>query len=200
MSYEAILFDFDGVLMDSEPEHYHAWSEALRPLGFRMDWKTWAAHCIGASDPATMEILARLSEPPLELEQIAACYPLKQELFRARLEGEPPFAPGIREFVRWLDGRYRLAVVTSSSRPEVEPLLVRGAIRNHFGALVCGEDVERTKPAPDAYLLAARLLDVRRPLVVEDSDVGMESARAAGFDAVRIPEAARTVELVRAAL
>ena len=66
--------------------------------------------------------------------------------------------------------------------------------------MVCAEDVARHKPAPDAYLLAARLVGAQAPLVVEDSDSGMESARAAGFDAIRIPAAARTVELVRAAL
>ena len=91
-------------------------------------------------------------------------------------------------------------MVSSSSRVELEPLLVRGGIRDCFQALVFGEDVEHHKPAPDAYLLAARLLGVENALVVEDSDAGLESARRAGFDAVRIPEAARTVELVRAAL
>jgi beta-phosphoglucomutase len=200
MRYEAILFDFDGVLMDSEPVHYACWMEALAPLGVHLDWDTYAARCIGASEPATMELFAALSDPPLELAAVQARYPIKKELFRARMAVEPPFAPGVREFVARLAGRYKLAVVTSSARQEIEPLIEGGGIRPHFGAVVCAEDVSRHKPAPDPYLLAARLLDARSALVAEDSDAGMESARAAGFDAVRIPAAALTVELVRQAL
>jgi HAD superfamily hydrolase (TIGR01509 family) len=116
------------------------------------------------------------------------------------MERDLPFVPGIREFLDRLRERYKLAVVSSSSRAELVPLLERGGILNYFPALVFGEDVERHKPAPDAYLLAARLLGVTSALVVEDSDAGMESARRAGFDAVRITEARRTVELVRRAL
>lgn len=200
MNYDAILFDFDGVLMDSEPVHYACWSEALRPLGFQLDWETYARTTIGISEAATMELFARISDPPLDVAAIQARYPLKKELFRSHMAGELPFAPGVREFVASLDGRYRLAVVTSSARAEIEPLLVGGGIRNHFQAVVCAEDVDRHKPAPDPYLLAGRLLGAKSALVVEDSDSGMESARAAGFEAIRIPAAARTVELVRAAL
>lgn len=200
MSYEAVLFDFDGVLMDTEPMHFACWSEALRPLGFHMDWDTYAERCIGTSEEVTMQIFAASQNPPLDLEAVRARYPLKKELFRTRIADELPFAPGAREFLESLDGRYGLAVVTSSSREEIEPLLERGGVRHHFGAVVCAEDVSRHKPAPDPYLLAARLLEARSPLVVEDSDAGMESARTAGFDAVRIPAPAQMVELVRAAL
>lgn len=200
MKYEAILFDFDGVLMDSEPVHFGAWVEALAPLGFRMEWDEFAARCVGVSEPATMEILAASQRPPLDLEAVRARYPLKQELFRARLISELPFAPGVREFLASLEGHCRLAVVTSSARCEIEPLLEQGGLRPYFGAVVCAEDVPRHKPAPDPYLLAARLLGTSAALVAEDSDAGMASARAAGFDAVRIPEARRTVELVRNAL
>jgi beta-phosphoglucomutase len=200
MSYDAILFDFDGVLMDSEPVHYECWKEVLAPMGIRIDWDRYQEHCIGASEPATMEYYSRLGQPPFDPDEIRARYPLKQELFRARMERELPFVPGIGEFLRSLDGRYKLGVVSSSSRAELEPLLSRGGILGFFQALVFGEDVERHKPAPDPYLLAARQLDARRALVVEDSDAGMESARRAGMEAVRIPEARRTVELVRHAL
>ncbi|HWQ54637.1 MAG TPA: HAD family phosphatase [Bryobacteraceae bacterium] len=200
MSYQAILFDFDGVLMDSEPVHFACWNEALRPLGFHIDWETYAATTIGISEDATMELFARISDPPLDLDEVRARYPVKKELFRAHMAAKLPFAPGVREFIASLDGRYKLAVVTSSARVEIEPLLERGGIRQHFGAVVCAEDVAHHKPAPDPYLLAARLLGAESALVAEDSEPGMESARAAGFDAVRIPAAAQTVELVRAAL
>ncbi len=79
--------------------------------------------------------------------------------------------------------------------------LVRAGIRHRFEILVCGsEEVERLKPAPDPYLLAARKLGVDRALVVEDSDAGEQSGRAAGFDVVRVRSASEVPSRVRAAL
>jgi beta-phosphoglucomutase len=196
---EAVLFDFDGVLMDSEPVHFAAWQEALEPLGIHVPWSVFTGQLVGASEPVTMGIFARLADPPMDIEKIRARYPVKKALFQRRMLAAP-FAPGMREFMASLEGRYRMAVVSSSSRAELEPLLERGGLSGFLGATVFGEDVECQKPAPDPYLLAARLLRVRLALVVEDSDAGMESARRAGFPAVRIPSPARTVELVAQAL
>jgi beta-phosphoglucomutase len=198
--FDAILFDFDGVLLDSEPVHFACWSEALAPLGMKLDWDDYARLCIGISERATVELFARLQRPPAEPDVIWARYPLKKDLFRRRMAEGPPFVPGLDDFLASLAPAYKLAVVSSSSRSEIEPLLDRAGLRRRFGALVTNEDVTRHKPEPDAYLLAARLLEVKRPLVVEDSDSGMESARRAGFEALRIPAAARTIELVRARL
>jgi beta-phosphoglucomutase len=200
MNYDAILFDFDGVLMDSEPVHYECWKEVLAPLGIAIDWPSYERHCIGASEPATMAYYAQLGDPPFDIEEIRALYPRKKELFQERMHRGAPFAPGLRDFLESLAPCYKLAVVSSSSRAELEPLLEGGGIRDCFAALVFGDDVAHHKPAPDAYLLAAEMLGARRPLVVEDSDAGLESARGAGFDAVRIPCAGRTVDLVRNAL
>ena len=98
MPFDAILFDFDGVLMDSEPVHFACWNEALAPLGFRIDWETYAANCIGASERATVEIFSRLSRPHVPADRMWERYPVKQELFRQRMAADPPFPGGIREF------------------------------------------------------------------------------------------------------
>lgn len=200
MPFEAILFDFDGVLLDSEPAHFACWREAMAPLGMTIAWEDYARLCIGASERATVEIFARLQQPPADAGRIWARYPVKKELFQRRMAEAPPFVEGLREFLASLAGAYKLAVVSSSSRVEIEPLLDRAGMRASFGALVCAEDVARHKPDPEPYLLAARLLNATSALVVEDSDAGMESARRAGFEALRVPAAARTIELVRARL
>ena len=200
MPFEAILFDFDGVLLDSEPVHFACWREAMAPLGMTIGWEDYARLCIGTSERATVEIFARLQQPPADFERIWARYPAKKELFGRRMAEAPPFVAGLAEFLASLARTYKLAVVSSSSRAEIEPLLERAGVRGRFGALVCAEDVTRHKPEPEPYLLAARLLGVTSALVVEDSDSGMESARRAGFEALRIPAAARTIELVRARL
>ena len=195
--FEAVFFDFDGVLLDSEPVHCECWDEVLSPLGVHVTWEVYGAHCVGASDRDMMQVFANVCDPPADPATLWEQYPLKKRLFQERMAVEPPFAPGVADFFRDLAIRYRLAVVSSSASAEVAPLLEASGIRPHLSTVVCGEDVERHKPAPDPYLLAAARLGIQRALVVEDSPAGMESARAAGFEAMRIADPARMMDCVR---
>lgn len=197
--YEAVLFDFDGVIADSEPLHYACWAEALAPLGITFDWKTYSKHLIGLADPELLGFLSRLPNPPVPIERLWDQYPRKQEIFRQRALENPPIP---EETVRLLKSLtdYKLGLVTSTGRAEVEPVLERAGIRDCFGALVYSEDVTRHKPAPEPYLLAARRLGVTRALVVEDSEAGIAAGRAAGFDVVRIRDAGKMAEVVMAKL
>lgn len=196
-NFEAIFFDFDGVLLDSEPVHCQCWKEALEPLGVLVTWEVYAAHCVGTADRDMMQIFARLSDPPADPARLWQEHPRKKQLFQERMAVHPPFAPGIADFFRELAQSYRLGVVSSSASAEIEPLLVAAGIRPYLGTVVSGGDVDRHKPAPDPYLLAAARLGIRSALVVEDSLPGMESARAAGFEAVRIADPARMMDCVR---
>jgi len=198
-AYEAILFDFDGVLVDSEPVHFACWREVLEPFGIHLDWETYHAHFIGISDLAMLEDLARLKEPPVDANLLWEQYPRKRALFRERMAHGSPITPGVRDLLAWLDGR-RLAVVSSSGRDEIEPILKAGGIRERFGAVVCREDVTQFKPAPEPYLKAAALLEARTALVVEDSEAGIASGKAAGFAVLEVPAAARMPELLRQCL
>jgi HAD superfamily hydrolase (TIGR01509 family) len=198
--FEAILFDFDGTLMDSEPVHCDCWREVLAPLGVPVTWEVYAKHCVGAADQDMMRVFAKLCDPPADPAHLWLAYPRKLALFRERMAANPPFPQGLAEFFRDLAPRYKLAVVSSSTRAEIQPPLASAGISQYFDTLVCGEDVERHKPAPDPYLLAGRRLGIRRALVVEDSAAGIQSARAAGFETVRITDPARMIEVVRARL
>lgn len=184
--YEAILFDFDGVLLDSEPIHFACWREVLLPLGIDLDWETYRQHCIGVADREMATFLAARSPVPLSAERIFAEYPRKNLAYAARVAARPPFPESTRQLLPELSRRFKLAVVSSSGRLEVEPLLVSGGLRPYFSAVVCGEDVVRHKPHPEPYLLAARQLGISRALVVEDSEPGAASGRAAGFDVLRV--------------
>ena len=198
--YEAILFDFDGVLVDSEPVHYACWTEILSGYGLHLDWEFYCRECIGIAD---REMLARLRtqrEPPIPLEKLLAEYPRKKAMFRERMLASDPVASGIRELLSSLRDEYRLAVVTSSGRTEVEPILAAAGVHGHFAAAVYAGDVGNKKPAPDPYLEAARRLGVTRALVVEDSDAGVTSGRAAGFEVLRVNSASEVPDAVRAAL
>src|SRR5258708_7032213 len=89
--FDAILFDFDGVLVDSEPIHYDCWIETLAPYGFKMDWETYATTCIGISDRTMIERFARSQTPPLDFDQLYSQYPKKKDLFRDRMLAANPF-------------------------------------------------------------------------------------------------------------
>ena len=184
--FDAILFDFDGVLVDSEPVHCACWAEVLAPLGVALDWEFYSAHCIGIDDREMLRMMATRASPPRDWETLWERYPAKQELFRSRTIAAPPFPPGMAALLDELRPDYRMAVVTSSGRAEIEPLLEAGGLRRYFDTLVCGRDAGRLKPAPDPYLLAARRLGAERPLVVEDSEAGLASGRAAGFEVLAV--------------
>lgn len=198
--YEAILFDFDGVLVDSEPVHYACWAEILADHGLQLDWDTYCRECIGVADREMLGRLCAQREPSLQLERLIAEYPRKKAMFRERMLSGNAVAAEVRELLTSLRDSYRLAVVTSSGRTEVEPILTAARILDCFHAAVYGRDVENLKPAPDPYLEAARRLGVQRPLVVEDSDAGVASARAAGFDVLRVRTVAEVPAAVRAAV
>lgn len=183
--YQAILFDFDGVIADSEPVHYACWREILQPWGIELDWDLYLRECAGIADSLMLRRFCNEKKPPLDFEAIWAEYPRKREMFRTRMEQTEVVPRETIELIHQLDA-YKLAVVTSSGRAEVEPPLIRAGIRDRFGALVCGLEVPKLKPAPDPYRRAAELLNVERALVIEDSDAGEQSGRAAGFDVLRI--------------
>jgi beta-phosphoglucomutase len=145
------------------------------------------------ADRAMVAFLGSLATRAVEFEPL---YGRKQELFRKRSAEVELCTAETIELVRSLRD-YRLAVVTSSGRAEVEPVLERAGIRERLAAMVFGEDVERHKPAPDPYLLAASLVGAQRPLVVEDSAAGVASARAAGFDVIRVGGSAEVARVVR---
>jgi beta-phosphoglucomutase len=200
LSFDAVLFDFDGVLADTEPIHYSCWSELLRPFGIHFDWDFYQRNCVGISDRKMVERLAAQRNPPLPWEEVWPEYQRKQLIFRDRLMSNLPFLKETLELVRDLSTDYKLAVVSSSSRTEVEPPIEAAGVRPCFQAFVCGREVPNLKPAPDPYLKAAELLGARRPLVIEDSDAGVASGKAAGFEVLRVSKPDRVPAEVRALL
>jgi beta-phosphoglucomutase len=198
--YDAILFDFDGVLVDSEPVHYACWSEILSTFGLTLGWDAWCANCIGVSDRAMLQRMCRELSPPIDVETLYATYPRKNARFLELMGERMPFFDGVRELFESLYSEYDLAVVTSSVRGEVEPLLEKAGLAPYLKAAVYGGEVKRLKPAPDPYLRAAELLQAKYPLVVEDSDAGEASGRAAGFNVLRVTVPGEVPQALRNAI
>ncbi len=192
--FEAILFDFDGVIADSESVHFQSWGEILAPLGVPLSWEFYCASCIGVSDRKTVDLFCQgLNYRVSQLDELCI---RKRELFRVKAVANPPIVESTRQLIRNLKGQYKLAVVTSSGRNEVQPVLEVTGLWNLLDTFVCMSDVERLKPHPDPYLEAARRLNIKHALVVEDSDPGEASGRAAGFEVLRIAHPEKLSERV----
>jgi beta-phosphoglucomutase len=197
MPFDAILFDFDGVLLDTEPAHCACWAEVLAPLGATLTWEFYRDSCIGIDDREMLRMMASQADPPLDWNVLWAQYPAKQALFRLRMEKVPPFDPAMAALLAELEPRYAMAVVSSSACNEIEPPLVAAGLRQYFRTLVGGDSVKRHKPHPEPYLLAAERLGVKSPLVLEDSAAGIASGKAAGFEVLAIPHPSEVAGLLK---
>src|SRR5207302_11364335 len=123
--FEAILFDFDGVLLDTEPVHWACWAEVLAGVGLTLTWEYYRDYCIGIDDRDMLLAIARAADPPREWNSLWALYPAKKKLFQKRMS-QPQFDRALTELLGNLDGEYKLAVVSSSSCVEIDPLLIAG--------------------------------------------------------------------------
>ena len=189
-SPDSLLFDFDGVLADTERAHHLAWNSVLEPHGIQFTWEQYVKECIGIADAMVAE---RLGLPAEICER-------KRARFRRALEETPPFLPETVALLRELSGRIRMAVVSSSFHSEVRPPLERSGLLACFEMVVCGDDVQRLKPAPDLYLLAVERLGVRAPLVIEDSEAGATAGAAAGLEVLRVASVEEMPQRVRGRL
>jgi len=170
-------------LADTERVHHRAWNQTLEPLGIQLDWESYQKNFVGVADEVALDIVLG---DRLRLTDVNGLVARKQELFRQGLAAAQQFVPDTVKLLEALFSIYKLAVVSSSYKSEVEPPLVRGGVRQYFQFLITGEDVQHFKPSPEPYLLAAKRIGARRPLVIEDSDAGVASGRAAGFEVLRV--------------
>jgi HAD superfamily hydrolase (TIGR01509 family) len=185
---EAVAFDLDGVLIDSE----QAWAEVRREYTLERGgrWREDAAReMMGMSSvewSGYMHEVLGVDEPPERISDEVA--ERVASLYRERL----PLIPGAPEAVERLAGRWPPALASSANRELIDLVLDRAGLRDYFQVTVSSEEVPRGKPAPDVYLEAARRLeaDPERCAAVEDSHNGILSAATAGMRVIAIPNRA----------
>jgi HAD superfamily hydrolase (TIGR01509 family) len=182
---EAVVFDLDGVLLDSE----QVWNESKRGLveehGGR--WREQAPRdMMGMSSPEWSRYLVEELGVPLEAAAVSHEVVARLErIYRERL----PLLDGAPEAVRRLAGRFPLGLASSSNREIIDLFLELSGLTEHFAVTLSSEEVARGKPAPDVYLDAARRLRAapERCAAVEDSENGIRAARAAGMRVLALP-------------
>ncbi|MDD3042015.1 MAG: HAD family phosphatase [Methanosarcinaceae archaeon] len=196
--FKAIIFDVDGVLVDSMRFHADAWVEAFGEVGLSIRRED-IYEIEGANDRGVIELIFRKKgwENP-DSNHFEALHLRKRELLI--FENIKPYK-GIIECLHHLKKKYRLALVSGSDRPLVEKMLT-----NYFPDIfelgVAGADVEHGKPAPDPYLKAVEMLDLKKEecLVVENAPIGIEAAKRAGLYCVAVQSTLGAEKLDRADL
>jgi HAD superfamily hydrolase (TIGR01509 family) len=182
-----VVFDLDGVLVDSE----QVWDGVREELAHERggNWHPGAQRdMMGMSSPEWSRYMhdrIGLSESPEEINRIVV------ERMLERYHAGPPWIPGALDAVHRMAGGFTLGLASSSNRELIDAVLEAGRIESLFRATVSSEEVDRGKPAPDVYLETARRLgaDPGDCVAIEDSHNGIRSAKAAGMGCIAIPNA-----------
>lgn len=183
----ALIFDFDGLILDTEGPEFRAWQEVYRAYGVSLPLSTWAA-CIGGS-PDLFDPHGHLETQlgrSLDREAILA---KQHRRFTELLDGQSPL-PGVEEYVAAAKRLgLKLGSASSSSRDWVTGHLSRLGLLRHFDCIRCSDDVRRVKPDPELYYSVLEALDLPagRAIALEDSPNGILAAKRAGVFCVAVP-------------
>ena len=188
MPIQAIVFDFDGVLADSEPLHLRVYQELLEPHGIHLDQATYCAKYLGFDDEGVFQQVAIDYKLLLGDEEIEMLIDEKARRFEALVSSGNVLYPGAAACAQRLGAAWPLGIASGALRAEIE-LMLRGAgLLDAFRFIVSSGETEHTKPAPDPYLRAAELHGVPAAacVAIEDSHWGLQSARAAGMRTIAV--------------
>lgn len=187
MTFEGAIFDQDGLLFDTEIVYQRAWVDAARELGVDMP-ATFPRQFCGLG-PARIRVLVAASYPQLDFDVYGRR--AIDLAWSQQLASVPAKKPGLLEMLTFCrENGIKTAVASSSTVKVVEHNLTAAGVRDYFDAITTGDEVTRSKPDPDIFLLAARKLglDPTRCVVFEDAFSGIRGAHAAGCRPVLIPD------------
>jgi len=186
----AVIFDIDGVLIDSYAAHFRAWREVAGRHGYPEVTETAFATTFGRT---SREVLAQWW-PQLDASQVDTLDKEKEALFRDLIAADCPIMPGALALIEALvtDG-FSLGVGSSAPPDNVQLIVDRLGMRDVLGAMITGADVERGKPDPEVFLLGAERLHVEpgRCIVIEDAQPGVAAAVAAGMASIGLASTGR---------
>ncbi len=193
MRVRAILFDFDGVLADTEPLHCAAFAAVAAAAGLPFSRRDYYERFLGLPDRACLAALHADAGRPCSERDLDALLARKRVEFACRAHSAALY-DGVASTLRRLHAVFILAVASGAWRDEIEPILERAQVRGLFAAVIGAEDVRAGKPAPDPYLRALEEINRRRMLqlqpadcvVVEDAPRGIEAAHAAGMPCIAV--------------
>jgi HAD superfamily hydrolase (TIGR01509 family) len=205
---QAIVFDFDGVIANSEPLHLKAFQEALAEYSITLTSEEYYSRYLGYDDVGMLQALARDRQLAASGRQITELVALKGLKLEQMLHSGEVLFPGAAAFIRQAASVVPIAIASGALRHEILEILDGANLRSHFVTIVASGDTPESKPSPAPYMLAyERLkqassvdLDRTRCVAIEDSRWGLESARGAGLRCVGVTNSYGAKELPGAEL
>jgi beta-phosphoglucomutase len=200
MNGPAVVFDFDGVLANSEPLHLRAYQEVLGRIGIAVDRDEYYERYLGFDDGGAFRAIGQARGQDWSEEHIAGLVAQKTEVFDGLMVSVDVMYPEAARCIERLAPAVPLGIASGALRHEIEAILRRAGLSDHFRFIVASGDTPRSKPAPDPYMRAATLHG-REPwlcVAIEDSRWGIESAKTAGLRCVGITQTYEAGELATA--
>jgi HAD superfamily hydrolase (TIGR01509 family) len=205
---QAVIFDFDGVIADSEPLHFRAFQQALAEDGLELTPKEYYARYLGYDDVGMFQAFGEDRGLPMDAARVAALVARKGLKLQAMMQAGSVLFPGAVEFIRAAASAVPIAIASGALRHEIDEIIDAAGVADLFSAIVASGDTPESKPSPAPYRLAfERLqetaggtLDRSRCVAIEDSRWGLESARGAGLRCVGVTNSYPADELTGAEL
>jgi len=186
---QSIIFDFDGVIADSEPLHFRAFQQTLADEGIELSAAEYYTRYLGYDDEGLFQALATDRGIPMNASRMSTLLALKSTRLQGMLAGDLVLFPGAVDFIRAAAVKVPIAIASGALRQEIIEITDAASIGNLFTVIVAAGDTPKGKPSPAPYLLAfeqlqlytGRDLNPRRCVAIEDSQWGLDSARGAGL-------------------
>lgn len=195
MALSAVIFDFDGIIVDTEPIHYKAFQKVLEPLGLGYPWEEYVAHYMGFDDRDAFHEVFRAKGQDVHGAELERLIDRKATAFQEIIAGGVMAYPGAVELVRSISGNLPLALCSGALTSDILPILVQLGLNGAFDTIVTAEDVSASKPDPASYALAVERLSAAFPgkliesgscLAIEDTPAGILSATGAGVPVLAV--------------
>jgi HAD superfamily hydrolase (TIGR01509 family) len=189
MNIDALIFDFDGVIVDSEPLHCKAFQDVLGPLGIQFTWEEYLRDYVGFDDRDALRFAFSYNGLPLEPDRMDSLILEKAAEF-TRLASAPELSlyPGVQELLDAFKGSLPIAICSGALRQDIVPVIERFGIGDAFDLMITADQVERSKPDPESYLMTLAALEhthgslkKKQCVVIEDTPAGLASAKGAGL-------------------
>ncbi|MEE8297886.1 MAG: HAD family phosphatase [Thermodesulfobacteriota bacterium] len=207
---KAIIFDFDGVIADTEPLHLKAFQLTLKEKGIELSDEDYFENYLAYDDKTLFKELLKDRNYGHNEAQISDFMNRKSEHFENVLKGNILVLEGVPEFISEVSGKYPLAIGSGAIRSEIIDILESGGLREHFEIIVSADEVINCKPDPEVFIEALRRLNnldsvseeisPQECLVIEDSTSGIKAAHSAGMKCLAITNSYAAEKLSEAEL
>jgi len=193
--FKAVIFDFDGVITDSEILHLRAFNRSLVPFGVEISTKDYYTNYLGFSDFDCYKALIDNGLLKIDERQIGGIIKEKSKIFEELSKTEGRTIEGVHEFLQMLEkNKIPMAICSGSLMVEIEVVLEESGLRHFFAEIVSAEQVKKGKPHPEGFLLSLQKLNKKchphiaagECIVIEDSHWGLQAGKAAGMHTVAV--------------